>query len=277
MAAKVQHCLQLEGYKYAGDDQKKDIKLRFFHMNNNIRSNHVFVPAVSCPTLEDRKPRVDWTKFHATQPVHPEDDNHSNHLQFLTQVWKQSSRPPVFVAWLAVCASRESDTLPCNEVNTCLVADLCMCCRGCHEYATSNIHACMPHNYSLQICTGFLLLCTCICAQPNLGQQSQQHLSQLDIAVHISLRPHSHTAVTQAASNNLHILHVQITQVAVHHRLLSSQSTHCLMAGALALLPQPKPSPQMTTTHHATDAPGCPFLTANSSETTVQSGVDPCC
>lgn len=85
-------CVQMEGYKYAGDDQKKDIKLRFFHTNSNIRANHVFHPVVSCPTPEDRKPRVDWTKFHSIIPVHQEDKNHSGHLHSLMQVWRQSSK-----------------------------------------------------------------------------------------------------------------------------------------------------------------------------------------
>ena len=106
-------CVQLEGYKYAGDDQKKDIKMRFFHTNNNIRANHVFHPAVSCPTPEDRKPRVDWTKFHSIIPVHQEDENHSDHLHSLMQVWRQSSKP-THLAILIMVATTQRHT--CDEM-----------------------------------------------------------------------------------------------------------------------------------------------------------------
>ena len=84
--------VQLEGYKYASDDQKKDLRMRFFHTHHNIHPNHVFQPVVSAPTLEDRKPRVDWTDFHTVLPVKSEDRNHSGHLEELGSLWRTLSK-----------------------------------------------------------------------------------------------------------------------------------------------------------------------------------------
>lgn len=81
----------LEGYKYASDDQKKDLRMRFFHTQQNIYPNHVFQPIVSAPTLEDRKPRVDWTEFHTVLPVKSHDRNHSGRLEELSNLWRTSS------------------------------------------------------------------------------------------------------------------------------------------------------------------------------------------
>lgn len=87
----VWYGLQLEGYKYASDDQKKDLRMRFFHTQQNIYPNHVFQPIVSAPTLEDRKPRVDWTEFHTVLPVKSHDRNHSGRLEELSNLWRTSS------------------------------------------------------------------------------------------------------------------------------------------------------------------------------------------
>lgn len=87
----TRHGLQLEGYKYASDDQKKDLRMRFFHTHQNIHPNHVFQPIVSAPTLEDRKPRVDWTDFHTIVPVGSQDKNHSGRLDELSSLWRTSS------------------------------------------------------------------------------------------------------------------------------------------------------------------------------------------
>ncbi|KAL3145430.1 hypothetical protein ABBQ38_001675 [Trebouxia sp. C0009 RCD-2024] len=81
----------LEGYRYASDDQKKDVRMRFFHAHQNIHPNHVFQPIVSAPTVDDRKPRVDWTEFHTVLPVQSHDSNHSGQLEELTSLWRTSS------------------------------------------------------------------------------------------------------------------------------------------------------------------------------------------
>ena len=83
-------CLQLEGYKYAGNDQKKDIRMRFFHTHQNIHPNHVFQPVVSPPTVDDRKPRVNWVDFHTVMPVDSMDTNHSGRLEALAGLWRTS-------------------------------------------------------------------------------------------------------------------------------------------------------------------------------------------
>ena len=61
--------MQLEGYKYAGNDQKKDIRMGFFHTHQNILPTHVFQPVVTVPTPDDRKPRVDWVVAHFRSAV----------------------------------------------------------------------------------------------------------------------------------------------------------------------------------------------------------------
>ena len=83
-------CVQLEGYKYAGNDQKKDIRMRFFHTHQNIHPNHVFQPVVSPPTVDDRKPRVNWVDFHTVMPVDSMDTNHSGRLETLAGLWRTS-------------------------------------------------------------------------------------------------------------------------------------------------------------------------------------------
>lgn len=65
--------------------------MRFFHTHQNIHPNHVFQPIVSAPTLEDRKPRVDWTAFHTIVPVESKDKNHSGRLDELSSLWRTSS------------------------------------------------------------------------------------------------------------------------------------------------------------------------------------------
>ncbi|DBA66589.1 TPA: hypothetical protein ACH3X2_002245 [Trebouxia sp. C0005] len=80
----------LEGYKYAGNDQKKDIRMRFFHTHQNIHPNHVFQPVVSSPTVDDRKPRVNWVDFHTVMPVDSMDTNHSGRLEALAGLWRTS-------------------------------------------------------------------------------------------------------------------------------------------------------------------------------------------
>ncbi|KAL0049466.1 hypothetical protein WJX82_003049 [Trebouxia sp. C0006] len=80
----------LEGYKYAGNDQKKDIRMRFFHTHQNIHPNHVFQPVVSPPTVDDRKPRVNWVDFHTVMPVDSMDTNHSGRLEALAGLWRTS-------------------------------------------------------------------------------------------------------------------------------------------------------------------------------------------
>ena len=65
--------------------------MRFFHTHQNIHPNHVFQPIVSAPTLEDRKPRVDWTEFHTIVPVESKDKNHSGRLDELSSLWRTSS------------------------------------------------------------------------------------------------------------------------------------------------------------------------------------------
>ncbi len=89
-------CLQLEGYKYAGNDQKKDIRMRFFHTHQNIHPNHVFQPVVSPPTVDDRKPRVNWVDFHTVMPVNSMDTNHSGRLEALAGLWRTSG-PPILI------------------------------------------------------------------------------------------------------------------------------------------------------------------------------------
>ena len=115
--------LQLEGYKYAGDDQKKDIRMRFFHTHQNIHPNHVFQTVVSPPTVDDRKPHVDWVDFHTTVPVDSLDTNHSGNLEELAGLWRPSGHP--HCAWLAhpdldqfACCCMSMSLFTVNEVIT---------------------------------------------------------------------------------------------------------------------------------------------------------------
>ena len=97
--------VQLEGYKYAGDDTKKDIRMRFFHTHQNIHPNHVFQPVVSPPTADDRKPRVDWTEFHTVLPVDSLDSNHSGHLEELAGLWRTSGQARLVTCICYVCCA----------------------------------------------------------------------------------------------------------------------------------------------------------------------------
>ena len=73
--------------------------MRLCHAHQNIHPNHVFQPIVSAPTIEDRKPRVDWTEFHTVLPVGSHDSNHSGQLQELTSLWRTSSECACCGCW----------------------------------------------------------------------------------------------------------------------------------------------------------------------------------
>ena len=70
--------------------------MRFFHTHQNIHPNHVFQPVVSPPTVDDRKPRVNWVDFHTVMPVDSMDTNHSGRLEALAGLWRTSG-PPILI------------------------------------------------------------------------------------------------------------------------------------------------------------------------------------